>query len=136
MDHDSIMIDRCFDLIECEIFWKDDRSRKRSIIALFDEHALRIEVDRCFFSFSRKSEDIAREGYIDLTRIHSGYWCYDDDLLCEIEHIDSDLSYIDLMFMISMDIYLDRIMIFVIMMSFFMNSFRDFGISSTDSEEF
>lgn len=59
MDHDRIVIDSCFDLIEGEVFWEDDRPRKRTIVTLFDEHTFGIEVYRCFFALSGKSEDIA-----------------------------------------------------------------------------
>jgi hypothetical protein len=110
MDHNRIMVDGCLNLIEREILRKDDRPRECSIVALFHEHAFCIEVDRCVITFSGESEDIPREGDIDLTRIDSCYGCDDDDLLSEIEYIDGYLSYIDLMIMGIMYVYLYRLM--------------------------
>lgn len=134
MNDNSIIIDGRFDLIKCEIFRENDRPRKCSIITLFDEHALCIKIDRSMDTLSRKGEDISRKCYIYITWIYSSYRSDDDDLLCEIEYIDSDLSYIDLMFMICTDIYLYHFMYIMIRTSIFFRSI--FLRAPTDTEEF
>jgi hypothetical protein len=114
MYHDSIIIDGGFDFVKCEILRKDDRPWECSIVALFYEHTLRIQVDRRMMTLSWYREDIARECDIDLTRIDSCDGRYDDDLFWEIEYIDGDLSDIDLMIMPIMDIDFDRFMYFMV----------------------
>ena len=52
MDHHRIVVDSGSDFVECEILWEDDRSRKCSIITLFYEHSLGIEIDRRVLAFS------------------------------------------------------------------------------------
>lgn len=105
MDHNSIMIHCCFYFTKWEILRKDDRSRKMSIITLLYEHPLGIKINRSMLSFSRECENIAWKRYINLTRIDSCNWCNDDNLLCKIEDINCNLSYIDLMVSIIMNIY-------------------------------
>ena len=115
MYHDGIVVDSRFYLIKGEVLRKDDRPRKCSIITLFDEHAFRIKIDRRVVALSGDSEDIARECYVDLTRVDSGDRSYDDDLFCKVEHIDRDLSDIDLTIMSLMDIDFDRLVSFMTM---------------------
>ena len=140
MDHDSIVIDRCLDLVKCEILRKDDRSRKWSVVALFYEHAFRIEVYRCVWSLSWESEDVARESDIDIAWVDSCDRCYYDNLFSEVKDIEGYLSNIDLMLSLSMDIYFYSIVVIAVIftMRWSMRGFRGwrFCLSPTDTKEF
>ncbi len=116
MDHDGIVVDGCSDLIECKIFWEDDRSRKGSIVTFLDEHTLGIEVDRSMFAFPRNGEDISRERDIDQCWIHSGDGSHDNELFCEIENIDGNLSDIDFMIPFFTNLNIDFMIIMVRLM--------------------
>jgi hypothetical protein len=58
MNHDSIMVDSRFDLIEREILWKDDRPGECTIITLFYKHTLRIEINRRMTALSGYRENV------------------------------------------------------------------------------
>lgn len=103
MYHNRCHIYCGFDLIEGEIFRQDNRSWKWSIITLFYEHSFCIHIELTMFSLTRKSEDISRKSYIDLTRIDSGNGRDDNDLFSQIENIHRYLSYIH--FCIMMIVY-------------------------------
>lgn len=59
MDHHGIVVDGRTYLVECEVLGKDDRSRECSIITLFYEHSLGIEIDRRMLAFSGDRENVA-----------------------------------------------------------------------------
>lgn len=107
MNHHCIVVDSGSDLVECETLRQDDRARKRSIIALFDEHTLGVEIDRCVLAFSRDGENIARESNIDERRIHSSDRSYDNELFGEIENIDRNLPNISFMISFLAYFYID-----------------------------
>ncbi len=92
-DDEEIVFHLGPNLVEREVFRKDDRARERTEEAFFDDRAATgFVIDGGAFAFAGNGENISRNRNIDVGGVDSGKRGYERDGIFEVEHVEGDLT--------------------------------------------